>query len=71
MHRFGKAVQQQHQRRALLAGGEGVEGEGGCDGDFFELGHGDDQPVWSIPKRFRPIEGWNHLSQSSRAIRLS
>ena len=35
MHGFGKAVQQQHQRRARFAGGEGVEGEGGGDGDFF------------------------------------
>jgi hypothetical protein len=42
MHGFGKAVQQQHQRRTWLAGDEGVEGEAGREGDFFESGHGDD-----------------------------
>jgi hypothetical protein len=35
MHRFGKAVQQQHQRRAGLARDEGVEGEARGDGDLF------------------------------------
>jgi hypothetical protein len=34
VHRFGKAVQQQHQRRAGLAGDQRVEGEGGGGGDF-------------------------------------
>jgi len=40
MHGFRKAVQQQHQRRAGFAGGEGVEGEAGLKGDFFEVGRG-------------------------------
>jgi hypothetical protein len=39
MHRFRKAVQQQHQRRAGFAGGEGIEGKAGCNRDFFKLGH--------------------------------
>lgn len=34
--------QQQPQRRAGFAGGEGVEGEGGGGSDFFKLGHGCD-----------------------------
>jgi hypothetical protein len=42
MHGFGKAVQQEHQRRTRLAGDEGIEGEAWGNGDFFELGHGDD-----------------------------
>ena len=42
MHRFRKAMQQQHQRRAGLAGGEGVEGQAGGKRDFFEMGHGRD-----------------------------
>ena len=39
MHRFRKAVQQQHQRRVWLARDNGVEGEGGGDGDLRERGH--------------------------------
>jgi len=39
MHGFRETVQQQHQRRARCAGDEGVEGQAGCNGDFFELGH--------------------------------
>ena len=30
-----RIVQQPHQRRAGFAGGEGVEGQAGCDGDLF------------------------------------
>jgi lysophospholipase L1-like esterase len=40
MHRFRKAVQQQHQRRAGLADGEDIEGQAGRNRDLFELGHG-------------------------------
>jgi hypothetical protein len=40
MHRFRKAVQQQHQRRALLARHQRVEDEVWGDGDLFEMGHG-------------------------------
>ena len=42
MHRFRKAMQQQHQWRAWSAGREGIEGQGGGGGDFGEGGHGDD-----------------------------
>ncbi len=35
MHRFRKAVQQQHQRRPGRAGGDGVEDEMRRDGDLF------------------------------------
>ena len=45
MHGFGEAVQEEDQWRAGIAGGEGVEGEGG--GDLGKLRHG-----W-IPKRIR------------------
>lgn len=40
MHRFRNAVQQQHQRRTGLAGGEDLEGQAGGNRDLFELGHG-------------------------------
>ena len=33
LHRFGKTVQQQHQRRARLACDQSVESEGGGGGD--------------------------------------
>jgi hypothetical protein len=39
MHGFGKAVQQQHQRRTRFAGDEGVEGQSRGGRDFFEAGH--------------------------------
>jgi hypothetical protein len=39
MHRFRKAVQQQHQRRTGFAGHEGVEGEIRSNADFLEMGH--------------------------------
>jgi hypothetical protein len=39
MHRFGKAMQQQHQRRAALAGREGIEGQAGGNGDLFWCRH--------------------------------
>ena len=39
MHRFRKAVQQQHQRRSLVARGQRVEGEVRGDGDLGEGGH--------------------------------
>ena len=35
MHRFRKAVQQQHQRRPGCAGGDGIEDEMRRDGDLF------------------------------------
>jgi hypothetical protein len=47
MHGFGEAVQEEDQWRAGIAGGEGVEGEGGGGGDLGKLRHG-----W-IPKRIR------------------
>src|SRR6185437_880299 len=40
MHRFRKAVQQQHQRRAALTRHQRVEGEVRGDGDLFATGHG-------------------------------
>ena len=40
MHRVRKAVQQQHQRRTGLAGGDGVESEMRRDGDLFGSRHG-------------------------------
>jgi len=39
MHGLRKAVQQQHQRRAKLAGNQRVKGEAGRDRDFFKGGH--------------------------------
>ena len=39
MHGFGKAVQQQHQRRAGFAGGEGIEGEVRGNRKFFKSDH--------------------------------
>jgi hypothetical protein len=47
-----RIVQQQHQRRAGFAGGEGVEGQAGCDGDLFEMGVkviSDAHPVFDRP----------------------
>ena len=37
-----RIVQQQHRRCAGFAGGKGVEGQAGCDGDLFGMGLGDD-----------------------------
>src|SRR5258705_8930733 len=42
MHRFGKAMQQQHQWRARRTGDEGVEGEVRGNPDCLEFGHGSD-----------------------------
>nr|WP_283813557.1 hypothetical protein [Bradyrhizobium paxllaeri] len=39
MHRFRKAMQQQHQRRAGRAGRDGIEDEMWRDGDLFAVGH--------------------------------
>jgi hypothetical protein len=39
MHGFRKTVQQQRQRRTRCTGDEGVEGQAGCNRDFFEFGH--------------------------------
>src|SRR3954463_14257066 len=40
MHRFRKAVQQQHQRRPGRTGGDGVEDKMRRDDDLFLDGHG-------------------------------
>jgi len=39
MHRFRKAMQQQHQRRTVISGGEHVEGQLRRDGDFLQGRH--------------------------------
>jgi hypothetical protein len=41
-------VQQQYQRRAGLAGGEGVEGQAGLNRDLFERGHA---AILDVPNR--------------------
>ena len=58
MHRFRKAVQQQDQRRAGRAGGDGIEGEMRRDGDLFRCRHGailDDRAIPELNPWIRPV----------------